>query len=70
MLPESTMFASFSDDGTTKLWDVSRLEGRTVVNKPRMSYGQQGGKIKTGVFCQKNKSIAAASTNGSLQIFK
>ena len=36
------MFATFSDDGSTKLWDVAKLEGRNIVNKARLSYSQQG----------------------------
>ena len=42
VMTDSTMFATFSDDGTTKLWDVQKLEGRNVVNKAKLSYSQQG----------------------------
>ena len=42
MLPDSTVFATFSNDGTTKLWDVQKLEGRNLINKARMSYTQLG----------------------------
>ena len=70
VLSDTSTFVSFSDDGSTKLWELGRLEGKTIVNKPKTSYGHQGGRIKAGTFCQSNKSIAAASTNGSLQVFK
>ncbi len=40
VLPGSSYFASFSDDGTTKLWDVSKMEGLHVINKPRGTYSQ------------------------------
>ena len=40
VLPGSSFFASFSDDGTTKLWDVNKMEGLHVINKPRGTYSQ------------------------------
>ena len=42
VMTDSTMFATFSDDGSTKLWDVAKLEGRNIVNKAKLSYSQQG----------------------------
>ena len=64
------MFASFSSDGCTKLWDVNRIEAKTVANRPKVTYNHQGGKIRTGTFCQVNRSIASASTNGTIHVFK
>ena len=42
MLLDSTVFATFSSDGTTKLWDVQKLEGRNLINKAKLSYTQLG----------------------------
>lgn len=70
VLPDSSMFVSFSNDGCTKLWDVSRIEAKAVANRPKVTYSHQGGQIRTGSFCQVNRSIAAASTNGSIHVFK
>ena len=70
LLPDSSMFASFSNDGSTKLWDVSRIEAKTVANRPKMTYSHQEGQIKAGSFCQVNRSIATASSNGSIHVFK
>ena len=42
VLPDSSFFASFSDNGTTKLWDVNKMKGLHVINKPRLTYSQQG----------------------------
>lgn len=64
------MFATFSSDGCTKLWDASRIEAKTVANRPKMTYSHQGGKVRTGCFCQVNRSIASASSNGSMQVYK
>ena len=40
--PDSTVLATFSSDGTTKLWDVQKLEGRNLINKAKLSYTQLG----------------------------
>jgi len=42
VLKDSTLFATFSDDGTTKVWDVQKLEGRNLISKAKLSYSQQG----------------------------
>jgi WD40 repeat protein len=69
VLLDSPVFATFSSDGTTKLWDVQKLEGRNLINKAKLSYTQLGGQVKTGVFCLNNTAIAAASSNGNIHIF-
>ncbi len=33
-------------------------------------YECAGGQIKVGLFCQENRSIAAASNNGTVHVFK
>ena len=42
VLQDSTIFATFSDDGTTKVWDVHKLEGRNLISRAKLSYSQQG----------------------------
>ena len=42
VLQDSTIFVTFSDDGTTKVWDVHKLEGRNLISKAKLSYSQQG----------------------------
>ena len=45
VIPETnhnTLFVSFSDDSTTKVWDVNKMEGLHVINKPKLVYNQQG----------------------------
>ncbi|KAL9539523.1 hypothetical protein MBANPS3_010209 [Mucor bainieri] len=63
------LFASCSDDGSVRIWDCSRLE-RNVTNRSRASYSQQGGRIKCLTFIQDTHSIAAASDNGSIHVFR
>ncbi|ORZ03447.1 hypothetical protein BCR43DRAFT_483381 [Syncephalastrum racemosum] len=66
---DSLLFASCSDDGSVKIWDCSRLE-RNVTNRSRATYNQQGGRLKCITFIQQTYSIAAASDNGSIHIFR
>ncbi|KAI8066486.1 hypothetical protein BC940DRAFT_368091 [Gongronella butleri] len=66
---DNLIFASCSDDGSVKVWDCSRLE-RNVTNRSRVSYNKQGGSIKCLTFIQHTYSIAAASDNGSIHIFR
>ena len=45
VIPETnhnTLFVSFSDDSTTKVWDMNKMEGLHVINKPKLVYNQQG----------------------------
>lgn len=63
------LFASCSDDGSVRIWDCSRLE-RNVTNRSRATYSQQGGRIKCLTFIQDTHSIAAASDNGSIHVFR
>ena len=41
-LMDSSVFATFSDDGTTKIWDMAKLEGRNHVNRAKLTYSSQG----------------------------
>ncbi|CAO3608965.1 unnamed protein product [Cunninghamella blakesleeana] len=66
---DNLIFASCSDDGSVKIWDCSRLE-RNVTNRSRVSYNKQGGSIKCLTFIQQTYSIASASDNGSIHIFR
>ena len=39
VIPETnhnTLFVSFTDDSTTKVWDVNKMEGLHVINKPKL----------------------------------
>ncbi|EDO39636.1 predicted protein [Nematostella vectensis] len=63
-------FATASDDGTVKLWDLQKLDGKRVINKSRQTYSRQGCKMKALVFCQSSSSIACASDEGLLNIFR
>ncbi|KAH8550281.1 hypothetical protein BGW37DRAFT_79383 [Umbelopsis sp. PMI_123] len=66
---DHTFFASCSDDGSVRIWDCSRLE-RNVTNRSRSTFNEQGGRIKCMCFIQNTYSIASASDNGSIYVFR
>ncbi|RIA90300.1 hypothetical protein C1645_712201 [Glomus cerebriforme] len=67
--PDHNFFATCSDDGTVKIWDCSRFV-KNFNNRSRVTYNQQGGKIKCMTFIDSTHSIAAASENGSIHVFR
>ncbi|XP_065916552.1 phosphoinositide 3-kinase regulatory subunit 4-like isoform X2 [Dysidea avara] len=64
------LYATFSNDGTTKLWDGSKVEGKTLVTKSKLTYHQGGGRVKTGTFCENGSSLACASDDGLIALIK
>ncbi|CAG8628971.1 18854_t:CDS:10 [Dentiscutata erythropus] len=67
--PDHNFFASCSDDGTIKIWDCARFV-KNFNSRSRVTYSQQGGKIKCMTFIDSTHCIAAASDNGSIHIFR
>ncbi|XP_031568622.1 phosphoinositide 3-kinase regulatory subunit 4-like [Actinia tenebrosa] len=63
-------FATASDDGSVKLWDLQKLDGTSLINKSRQTYSRQGFKMKALVFCESSSSIACASNEGILNVFR
>jgi serine/threonine protein kinase len=66
---DHTFFASGSADGTVKIWESRRLQ-REVGLKSRLTYSTQGGQITDICMCDNSHSVASASTNGSVHVFK
>lgn len=66
---DNLFFASASDDGTVKIWDCQRLE-KNVTNRSRLTYSSQPGKILSLCLCENSHSVASASSNGSIHIFR
>ncbi|XP_033636552.1 phosphoinositide 3-kinase regulatory subunit 4-like [Asterias rubens] len=61
-------FATCSNDGTVKVWDTTKLFGKSNTNCSRQTYGRQPGRIKALTFCQSSHSIASASDDGSIHV--
>ncbi|KAF9586481.1 Serine/threonine-protein kinase [Lunasporangiospora selenospora] len=67
--PDHSFFVSCSDDGSVKIWDTARLE-KNVTNRARMSYNALGGKVTCIAFIENTHSVAAASDNGMIHVFR
>ena len=39
---DNAYFATASDDGSVKLWDLQKLDGKSLINKSRQTYSRQG----------------------------
>uniref|UniRef100_A0A671SAL3 non-specific serine/threonine protein kinase n=1 Tax=Sinocyclocheilus anshuiensis TaxID=1608454 RepID=A0A671SAL3_9TELE len=65
---EHSIFATCSNDGTVKIWDSQKMEGRTTTTRSVLTYSRIGGHVKTLTFCQGSHYLAVASDNGSIQL--
>lgn len=70
VIPDSSLFATCSSDGTIKIWDCAYMEKRSVVNRSRQTYNRLGGKINCMTICQNLQSLAASSDNGNIHVFR
>eukprot|EP00163_Fabomonas_tropica_P003388 TRINITY_DN12891_c0_g4_i1.p1 TRINITY_DN12891_c0_g4~~TRINITY_DN12891_c0_g4_i1.p1 ORF type:complete len:1652 (-),score=398.10 TRINITY_DN12891_c0_g4_i1:5-4960(-) len=66
---DSLFIASGSDDGTVKIWDGQRIE-KDVTNRSRLTYSSQAGKISALAICENTHSVASASSEGSIHVFR
>lgn len=62
-------FVSASNDETVKVWDLRRLE-TDVSFQSRLTYAGQSGAILALTPCEGDASIASASSNGSVQVWR
>ncbi|TRZ03104.1 hypothetical protein DNTS_029893 [Danionella cerebrum] len=65
---EHSIFASCSNDGTVKIWDSQKMEGKTTTTRSVLTYSRIGGHVRTLTFCQGSHYLAVASDNGSVQL--
>ncbi|XP_062321227.1 phosphoinositide 3-kinase regulatory subunit 4 isoform X1 [Osmerus eperlanus] len=65
---EHCIFATASNDGTVKVWDSQKMEGKTTTTRSVLTYSRLGGNVKTLTFCQGSHYLAVASDNGSIQL--
>uniref|UniRef100_A0A8C5TJ35 Phosphoinositide 3-kinase regulatory subunit 4 n=1 Tax=Malurus cyaneus samueli TaxID=2593467 RepID=A0A8C5TJ35_9PASS len=65
---EHSIFATCSNDGTVKVWNSQKMEGKTTTTRSILTYSRIGGHIKTLTFCQGSHYLAIASDNGAIQL--
>ncbi|KFV74471.1 Phosphoinositide 3-kinase regulatory subunit 4 [Dryobates pubescens] len=65
---EHSIFATCSNDGTVKVWNSQKMEGKTTTTRSILTYSRIGGHVKTLTFCQGSHYLAVASDNGAIQL--
>ncbi|KAM9723786.1 LOW QUALITY PROTEIN: phosphoinositide 3-kinase regulatory subunit 4 [Menidia menidia] len=65
---EHAIFATASNDGSVKVWDSQKMEGKTTTTRSVLTYSRMGGSVKTLSFCQGSHFLAAASDTGAIQL--
>ncbi|OXB69693.1 UNVERIFIED_CONTAM: hypothetical protein H355_010109 [Colinus virginianus] len=65
---EHSVFATCSNDGTVKIWNSQKMEGKTTTTRSILTYSRIGGHVKTLTFCQGSHYLAIASDNGAIQL--
>ncbi|KAL2307628.1 hypothetical protein Nmel_000601 [Mimus melanotis] len=65
---EHSIFATCSNDGTVKVWNSQKMEGKTTTTRSILTYSRIGGHVKTLTFCQGSHYLAIASDNGAIQL--
>ncbi|XP_062840055.1 phosphoinositide 3-kinase regulatory subunit 4 [Anolis carolinensis] len=65
---EHSIFATCSNDGTVKIWNSQKMEGKTTTTRSILTYSRIGGRVTTLTFCQGSHYLAVASDNGAIQL--
>ncbi|XP_048366816.1 phosphoinositide 3-kinase regulatory subunit 4 [Sphaerodactylus townsendi] len=65
---EHSIFATCSNDGSVKIWNSQKMEGKTTTTRSILTYSRIGGRVTTLTFCQGSHYLAIASDNGAIQL--
>ncbi|KAJ6666460.1 hypothetical protein lerEdw1_020183 [Lerista edwardsae] len=65
---EHSIFATCSNDGTVKIWNSQKMEGKTTTTRSIFTHNRIGGRVTTLTFCQGSHYLAIASDNGAIQL--
>ncbi|XP_076085974.1 phosphoinositide 3-kinase regulatory subunit 4-like isoform X1 [Mytilus galloprovincialis] len=67
---DHSYFATASNDGSIKLWECDKLEGKSSINRSKQTINLKDGKINSLVFCEGSLSLAAATENNNIHVYK
>jgi len=67
-IPDTTLLASTSADGTLRIWDCAKMEGRNMANKARQVYNRHT-PLDSLAASSHNHMIATAARDGSVNVF-
>ncbi|KAJ0171440.1 hypothetical protein K1T71_012990 [Dendrolimus kikuchii] len=64
------LFSSCSDDGTVRLWDATRLQGHSHINRSKSMYNRSAGPVVSLAACEGGQSLVAATQEGSIFVMR
>ncbi|CAN0001344.1 unnamed protein product, partial [Phaeothamnion confervicola] len=66
---DQSFFVSASADGTCRVWELRGLD-HNVAPASRVTYAQQGGRIVDACMCEGSHSVASASSDGTVHVWR
>ncbi|CAH1115369.1 unnamed protein product [Psylliodes chrysocephalus] len=69
VLPDTPLFASSSSDGSVRLWDCSKMEGKNIANRSKQHY-KLGSNITSMAVCESGQSLGVTCQDGSVNILR
>jgi phosphoinositide-3-kinase regulatory subunit 4 len=67
-VPDTTLFASAGADGSVRVWDCAKMEGRALANKSRLTH-QRGTPLDCLAASGQPQVLASAGRDGSINLF-
>lgn len=67
---DHSYFATASNDGSVKIWECDKLEGRSSINRSQQTLNPKDGKVNSLVFCEGSLTLAAATENANIHVYK